>query len=95
MTPPGSTSSSTTAPAPMNAPSPMVMSPSTRAPAPMVTWSPIVGAPCSSVKPMVTCWLIQKWLPMDLAATSVAMPCWMKQAGPRESGSKMTASWPL
>ena len=63
---PGPTSCSTVALAPTVAPSCKVIGPITIAPAPTRTRSPSVGLPFAS-NPMVTCWLIQQWLPMDSA----------------------------
>jgi hypothetical protein len=49
----------------------MMISPNTMAPEAMVTLSPIVGQSVSLVYPMVTCWLIQQFLPILLAAITV------------------------
>ncbi|WP_235887281.1 hypothetical protein [Mycolicibacterium arabiense] len=50
------------------------MGPSTTAAAPTLTSSPRVGLPTASW-PIVTCWLIQHRLPMDVAVTIVPKPC--------------------
>ncbi len=85
---PGPTSCITVALAPTVAPSCKVIGPITTAPAPTRTRSPSVGLPLASC-PMVTCWLIQQWLPMDSAVTMVATPCWMKSPGPIRSASRV------
>ena len=85
---PGPTSCITVALAPTVAPSCNVIGPITTAPAPTRTRSPSVGLPVA-LCPMVTCWLIQQWLPMDSAVTMVATPCWMKSPGPIRSALRV------